>query len=954
MFQKKNLLKSIFLIFLAIQFSYSQTIKSDDEKLLEEARQKFSEAVRLSEDNNFDRALETATRALEIREKILGANAAETLDCVLALSRLYQAKNNQTQAESFARRALEAATKIYGAESLKYAEALSALARIRFIQTVYTESETLNRQVLEIREKEAGAESLAVADSLQNLGVLYRAMNDYAKAEQNFTKALAIYEKFSGENQSETAQALHNFGLFYYGAGDFEKANALLLRALAVKERIFPPNHSQIAVTLNGLGLVEWKKGDYEKAKAYFLRGLSIFEIANGPNSDGVSKIVGNLGIIYKENDRNYQKAEEYYKRSLSITEKNFGEYHQSTANVVSSLAILYRRLGDYERAEQFALRAQAINEKVYGEFNQYTMLSLEALVGIYAAKNDVRRAVEYLKRLVAIHDKVIPLNLRTGSEKQKIAYYKLVNRFDKIITMHAGLARSDETMRDLAVTTILQHKGRVLDAVSQSLSALRQRFSAEDQKLFDDLSDVNSRLSKAISSGRQKITVEEQQKQIKTLETEREKLEGEINQRSAGFYESSQPVTLAAVQAAIPADAAFVEFAVYRPYKWTAGLGDDSGYGSPRYIAYVLRNTGDVRWKDLGEAKTIDASIDEFRNDLRDPKSGNVRQTARAAEEKIMQPIRALVGNAKQLLVSPDGELNLIPFEALVDEKGKFLIENYSFAYLTGGRDLLRMQTARASKSKSLIVADPKFSDSAEQTVKVNAGGETIGAAKRQSITATRNLSDTYFAPLGGTLSEARSIQALFPDAVSLTGAQASETALQAVTAPRILHVATHGFFLENSDEIKTAKGEVQNPLLRSGLALAGANRRDAAAKDDGILTALEASGLNLWGTKLVVLSACDTGIGEIKNGEGVYGLRRALTQAGTETLVMSLWAVSDYVTRELMTNYYKNLKQGLGRGASLRQVKLEMLKKKGREHPFFWAAFIQSGEWANLDGKR
>ena len=139
----------------------------------------------------------------------------------------------------------------------------------------------------------------------------------------------------------------------------------------------------------------------------------------------------------------------------------------------------------------------------------------------------------------------------------------------------------------------------------------------------------------------------------------------------------------------------------------------------------------------------------------------------------------------------------------------------------------------------------------------------------------------------------------------------------------------------------------------MRSGLALAGANQRKNGA-DDGILTALEASGLNLWGTKLVVLSACDTGLGEVKNGEGVYGLRRAFVLAGTESLVMSLWSVSDYVTRELMTNYYKNLKQGMGRGEALRQVQLEMLKKNGREHPFFWASFIQSGEWANLDGKR
>ena len=140
---------------------------------------------------------------------------------------------------------------------------------------------------------------------------------------------------------------------------------------------------------------------------------------------------------------------------------------------------------------------------------------------------------------------------------------------------------------------------------------------------------------------------------------------------------------------------------------------------------------------------------------------------------------------------------------------------------------------------------------------------------------------------------------------------------------------------------------------LARSGLALSGANLTKSGSQD-GILTALEASTLNLWGTKLVTLSACDTGVGEVRNGEGVYGLRRAFFRAGTEALVMSLWPVSDRVTREMMTSYYRELKHGLGRGEALRQAQLAMMKRKGREHPFYWASFIQSGEWANLDGQR
>ena len=180
------------------------------------------------------------------------------------------------------------------------------------------------------------------------------------------------------------------------------------------------------------------------------------------------------------------------------------------------------------------------------------------------------------------------------------------------------------------------------------------------------------------------------------------------------------------------------------------------------------------------------------------------------------------------------------------------------------------------------------------------------------------------------------------------LAGAEATESELKRVNAPSILHIATHGFFLPSLPGASSG-----NPLLRSGLALAGANRRNGG-DDDGIFTALEASGLNLWGTRLVTLSACDSGIGEIRSGEGVYGLRRAFVLAGAESLVMSLWAVSDSVTREMMTAFYTGLRHGLGRGEALRQAQLAMLQRNGRSHPFYWASFIQSGEWGNLAGRR
>jgi CHAT domain-containing protein len=367
------------------------------------------------------------------------------------------------------------------------------------------------------------------------------------------------------------------------------------------------------------------------------------------------------------------------------------------------------------------------------------------------------------------------------------------------------------------------------------------------------------------------------------------------------------------------------------------------------------------VQFQDLGPVKETDSVLAAFRQALRDANRKDVLELARAVDRRIMQPVRQLIGDAKQLLISPDGELNLIPFEALVDERGRYLVERYSIAYLTSGRDLLRMQVPRESNNRPVVFADPLFGEPQPVLSSRSDPAKLTSIARRRSVTTGGDLSTVYFAPLAGTADEARSIKSLFPEAEVLTGQQATKGALKLVEAPRVLHIATHGFFLDDAGNRAnaaagtraiSAKASIENPLLRSGLALAGANL-SRNGSDDGILTALEASNLNLWGTKVVTLSACETGVGEVKNFEGVYGLRRAFFLAGAETLLMSLWPVSDRVTRETMTAFYTGLHDGLGRGEALRKAQLDMLKRKDRQHPFYWASFILGGEWRNLQGK-
>jgi CHAT domain-containing protein len=834
-----------------------------------------------------------------------------------------------------------------------------AYARLRD-EARFAEARVPLERALEIRERVLGPDDLLVAETLGTLAIAYKSTGDYASAEPLKLRALRIMEKALGPNHPRVARELTGLGGFYREMGDELKAEEMYRRSFAIFERIGQTENPVVATLLNDLGSVYYARGDYSNAAKYFDRSRTLWETLLGPDSFHIAASYTHLGrVAYDAGD--YSKAEAMFQHALALAEKGLGQEHTSVTPYLNDLADTYCTTGEYEKGERLYERALALHERKAAMSHPAVQDTLFGLARCAQSQRRLYDAAKLQTQASELEERYVALNLAVGSEREKLALLtELSSRLSRNVSLHISLAPHDRATRDLAAVSILRSKGRVQDAMSASLSALRQRSSPEDQKLLDRLSDATAKLAKLIlDEPPQKATPAEEQEQVKRLEEQRENLEVEISARSAGFYQRTQPVTLAAVQAMIPEDAALVEFAVYRPFDPKAP-DNRKAFGEPHYVAYVLRRRGEVKWKELGEARTIDGAVDALRRALGDPRRHDVRELARALDEKVMRPLRALTDDATQLLVSPDGELNLLPFQALVDEQNHYLVERYGFTYLTSGRDLLRMQVTRESRSAPLVIANPAFGESApEQNAKATA--KRAGSkARRISATGARSLSELYFAPLGGTALEAEAIGKFFPDASLLTGEGATKSALKQTVAPRVLHIATHGFFFQaphtvaDGDARAATVAESDNPLLRSGLAFAGANQRGAATADDGILTALEASGLNLWGTKLVVLSACDTGLGEVHNGEGVYGLRRAFVLAGAESLVISLWPASDYSTRSLMTSYYRNLKQGLGRGAALRQVQLDMLRRDPRLHPFYWANFIQSGEWANLDGRR
>ena len=1032
-------------------------VATDDDRTLHEALKLNTEFFILGRAGKYDEAQPLGERILKIRERILGQEHPDVAETLNYLANLYASRGDHAKAELLYQRALT------------------------------------------IREKVFGPQHPAVALTLNNLASLNANIKDKnAKVASYFERALAILEKALEPQHIAIAQTLSNLAEFYRERGDYAKAEPLFQRALPALEKALGPQHPVVAPTLSNLGNLYREKGDrgdrsgYAKAESLYERALAIYEKTLGTQHPRVAQLFNNVAMLYRERG-DFAKAEPLFQRALTIWEKTLGPNHLFVARSLGNLAVLYRKSGDYTKAEPLHERALTIVKNALGADHPYISEILTDFSMLYAAKGHIGQATITLSRANDVNEGNFAVFLNSGSERQKLAYLDTYYKWANFtLSFHSEFAPNDPQALNLAFTALLRRKARGLDVMADTIATLRRNAEQQDRELFDKLKEALSQLAASSLEDPERVRPERYRNNLDSLKEKVEKLEAELSSRNDQFKDrcnQSKPVTLSAVQAALPANSALIEFAYFTPLDPKTEKTEP-----PRYLAYLLAPQGQPNWVDLGEAAPIDQAIKAWRKALRNPNRTDVKRFARAMDELLMQPVRVLLsdmpGNASNLLISPDSSLNLIPFAALVDEQDKYLIERYSITYLTSGRDLLRLQTSEPSKSAPLVVANPDFDSFSTIAMKGSraygkslAGKKAARSSRRGGLIIDKSVDDLeeardlvlvptqlYFNPLPSTKDEALAIKALFPKASLLQQEDATETALKQAAGPQILHVATHGFFLdyqgpspaeadqpsvsssgttllassranpytiqfEASRELETAQDKVKelkargvdayivksevkgkgtffrvragnfrtlveaqkygaglkdkgvvseyfvaryeppqvdateqkaalrlsrfatkikDPLLRSGLALAGANH-GKSGEDDGVLTALEAAYLNLSGTKLVVLSACNTGVGEVKNGEGVQGLRRALVLAGSESQVMSLWPIGDEATKDLMIRYYMALRGGEGRSEGLRQVQLRMLHgPKDRRHPYYWAAFIQSGEWANLDGQR
>ncbi|MEW6666720.1 MAG: tetratricopeptide repeat protein [Thermodesulfobacteriota bacterium] len=846
----------------------------------------------------------------------------------------------------------------------------------------HVEACSVAEEILSFDEYVKGPEHPTVANDLNNLATDYTSLGDYAKAEPLYKRSLAIREKALGPDHPDVAATLNNLAKLYQELGDYASAVPLCIRSVDIWMKALGPDHLDVATSLNNLAFL-WKSlGGYAEADPLYKRSLAISEKALGPDHSDVAVILNNLGDLYEDSGE-YGEAEPLHKRALAIWEAALGPDHPNVATSLNNLAGICSSLGDYGKAEPLYKRALAIKEKSLGPDHPDVAISLNSLATLYAGQGEFRKAHSLHVRAQEIDEKIIDQVMGFTSEDRQAMFLSTREaNLEMSLSLVAMHLREDPSARKNALDIWLRRKGVLLEAQRRFQEAMVYSDDPEAVATFQELARVRSQLSQLTFGGPGKDGPEAYQKKIVELENRKRDLEARLStfSKTYALKKKIERADSTRVAQTLPVKTALLEFVRIDTFNVKA-KGKEKKWLPARYLAFVLHaGKGDrVEMIDLGDAGEIDRTVARFKKELGDTADKEALQameTSRKIHDLVFQPLKKALGEVKEVFISPDGNLNLIPFEVLRGPDGKFLIEDYTFNYLAAGRDIIGFGEIKEKGRKALLIGDPDFDlepEDKESTLRKLALSEGIpqGLTKRSSEMGGFN-----FTRLPGTKEEVEGIRTLLgKDKADLyTGGQALEEVLRQKGTPSILHLATHGFFLNDLDlsglrdesdargivlqtapPPRPAKGvKIENPLLRSGIALAGANNALKAGeleKSDGIVTAEKILGLRLRGTDMVVLSACETGLGEVKSGEGVYGLRRAFIQAGTRGLVMSMWSVPDRETKELMVEFYRNvMSEKMNRCQALRQAALKQMQvvkdRYGHPNPFYWGAFVFLGE--------
>jgi CHAT domain-containing protein/tetratricopeptide (TPR) repeat protein len=925
---------------------------------------------------DIDSAIAIGELTLEMVEGDPAAHDTTVARVLATLGVLHYLGADYPVSDSLCRRALTIMQPALGECDLRVAEIQNSLANTLLYRSKYAAAAELYNRVLTTREEILGPDHPDVAKAAANIALTYERQGKYAEAEPLYERAIPIMERALGPDHPHTRLARNNLAVLYQDQGKLTAAKSLYEKALVTLEKASGAERRVFAGTLHNLAMIAKAQGDYEEAEDLYKRGLAAREEYMGPEHPDVAESLNSLIQLYIW-QRRLDEAEQLVPRQQAIWSKVYGPDHPAPATSMHTLALLHQRRGRYSEAEELYEHALAIWEAVYGSNHRSVAKGLESYSGLLRLMNEHDKAIELAGRACAMQRKILLDNYTVMSERDALeSAQSLRNSTDNFLTCFLGLDSCDKQSVETATNIVVSTKGQVSDGIFERQQALAVETDSTTQALAEALTYARFQLSK-LFLGRPEWYAEDFTEKTDSLGRLAADLETQLSRRSSSFRsrQESRHVTADLIRSVLPDKSVLLEYQKYHYIR----LEPDTVI--PGYLVIVMGSDGTLDIHDLGEAGHIDTIINEYRQHmlgislrphmpLQEDRQA-YETIARKLYGAVLRPVETCLSDRELVLISPDGGLNLVSFSGLVDGDGMYLIERFPLHYLSAGRELIRLEERTASGRGLIAFGDPDY----------DAGAVIRNepfAASQQSTTTVAAVTDThrsgqeYFngqdlTALPGTRAEVQAVadnwRASCDEPVVLCfGMRASEDVFKAEgPGNRIIHLATHGYCMSGQSETESQSpiGGIydgyfgKNPLFKSGLFFAGANLRGRGTgiigAEDGVLTAYEVSAMDLHGTDMVVLSACETGLGKVQQGEGVYGLRRAFQMAGVRTVISSLWPVPDRETAAIMMELYAVSDEALPE--RLRRIQLariaELRASQLADHPYTWAAFIALGDW-------
>lgn len=934
-------------------------------------------------------------RALEIRKQTLGEGHPDYASTVNTLANYYRRRGDSIRAEPEARRAMEICERVLGPKHPYYASALNNLALVSLEEANYGDAVHAFTKVIGIYDATLAPDHPYHSTVRKNLAELYEAEGFYPQAKRLLDQVGKVRRRSADRDPHGYAQWLVDTARLERMRQQFEKAKTVLRQASDWLKK--KGNHElDRAVVLEELGMLDFemansardiatKNEGYRSADAELKEVLDIRLRHLGAKDLAYATALENQARLYQALNR-FSAARVRYQTVLEIRQNALGEQHPACATTLETIAALSQAAGKHTDAEALYRGTAKLRKESQGVSHPEYAAALANLADSCRALEKTAEAAAYYKQSLSIVNKHLIANAVSQSEQQQLTMMQNARQYlDKYCSLTIGLPAP----RDELYAEVLAWKG----AVSRRQQTLRKmRRAVEDENpeiaaLYRELDAASRQLAQLSHAAPRKGDEAAHGRELDQLDDKRDRLELELAAKSADFRRDveSRSRTPEDIRQALPGNVALVDLLEYRHYP---KLGQSQPPASParRLIAFVVRRDAPTELIELGPAETIEEAVKKWRDELLNGvEAPDKKDPAARLRQLVWTPLEQHVSQADTVLVSPDGASAWMPWAALpAKESGKFLIESQSFVMLPVPQMLPDMLASDATSSGGsatlLVVGDIDYGAAP--------GIANVSTPKR---TALRAPGDAPWQRLAATNAEMTQVAGSFgdayPDASSVTalrGPSATEEAVRA-GAPehRFLHFATHGFFrppqvasaARGLSSAKLAPGEraarsemaAYHPGILSGIVLAGANRAGTLEEHDGILTALEVEQLGLAGVELVTLSACQTGIGNTVSGEGLLGLQRAFQVAGARSVLATLWTVDDAPTARLMAAFYDNLwRKKLSRAEALRQAQLDLLneenlpgKRRGMEFstprqdknrrpsPYFWAAFVLSGDW-------